>query len=225
MKYILLDIEGTTTSIDFVHRVLFPYSTTHLVAYLKKNADVPVVEKLLDDVRHTILDETKRTIAREDCAEVLLKWIREDRKHPALKLLQGYLWQQGYESGELKGHVYPDVPLAFERWKRQGLGLGIYSSGSKLAQILIFGHTPYGDLNRFLDNNFDTEVGPKRESRSYEAIAQQLKLPPADILFLSDVAEELHAARKAGFQVAQLMREGAKPSDPKLPWFTDFSPL
>ncbi len=212
MKYILLDIEGTTTSIDFVHKVLFPYSTARMAEYLKVNAEVPVVSKLLDDVRHTILEEEGVTISPADCTAVLLRWIAEDRKHPVLKLLQGYLWQRGYESGEIQGHVYEDVPVAFERWKRKGLGLGIYSSGSVLAQLLIFGKTAYGDLNRYLDNNFDTEVGAKRESGSYTLISRKLNLPPSEILFLSDVAEELTAAKHAGLIVKQVVREGTKRS-------------
>ncbi len=173
MKYVLMDVEGTTTSIRFVHDVLFPYS----------------LEKIDDPV--------------------MKQWIREDRKEPALKKLQGEIWQAGYESGDLRGHVYADVPRAFRRWKERGLRLGIYSSGSVLAQKLLFKHSVFGDLTGFLTDHFDTKVGHKREPASYETIAREAGLPPSEILFLSDIAEELAAAKKSGFLVTQIVREGA----------------
>jgi enolase-phosphatase E1 len=169
---VLMDVEGTTTSIRFVHDVLFPYS-----------------------------------LARIESPE-MKQMIREDKKDPALKEAQGRIWRAGYESGELKGHVYDDVPPAFRRWTRAGLTLGIYSSGSVLAQKLLFRHSVHGDLSPFLTHHFDTAVGHKRDPASYAAIARKVGLPPSSILFLSDVPEELAAAREQGYQVIQIVREG-----------------
>lgn len=184
MKYILMDVEGTTTSIRFVHDVLFPYSFKKMDDYVKNHPDLGVT------------------------SEQLKAWIKEDKKEPLLKKIQGEIWQQGYESGELKGHLYSDVPKAFERWLKQGLKLAIYSSGSVLAQKLLFKHSEFGDLDQYISANFDTRIGHKREAPSYEAIATELKVGPDDILFLSDISEELMAAKASGFQVKQLCRDG-----------------
>jgi enolase-phosphatase E1 len=194
VKYVLVDVEGTTTSIDFVRDVLFPYSLDRLDALLAARASDAEVKALI-----------------KECGGVegVKALIREDRKHPALKRLQGLIWRAGYESGELKGHVYDDVPGALARWRERGLGVGVYSSGSVLAQRLLFGHSTHGDLNVFFSHNFDASVGPKREARSYAAIAAALGLSPADVLFLSDAPEELAAAKAAGFSVRRVVRDGS----------------
>lgn len=184
MKYILMDVEGTTTSIRFVHDVLFPYSFDKMDDYVKSHPDVGVT------------------------SEQLKAWIKEDKKEPLLKKIQGEIWQQGYESGELKGHLYADVPKAFSRWLKQGLKLAIYSSGSLLAQKLLFKHSEFGDLDQYISANFDTRIGHKREAPSYSAIAAELKVQASDILFLSDISEELMAAKASGLQVKQLCRDG-----------------
>jgi enolase-phosphatase E1 len=212
MRYILTDVEGTTTSIRFVHDELFPYSLEKLEAFLRDRRSDPAVGELIAAALKTARAEGAADLELSGCVEVLKTWIRTDRKHPALKSLQGLIWKSGYESGEITGHVYDDVPAAFRRWKKHGLEIGIYSSGSVLAQRLLFGHTRFGDLNPFVAHNFDTGVGPKREPSSYREIARRLELEPAAILFLSDTPEELGAARTAGFAVLQLVREGVSPS-------------
>lgn len=212
MRYILTDVEGTTTSIRFVHDSLFPYSSEKMESFLRDRGSDPVVAGLLGDVARTVEAESGSKPAFSGCVDALKIWILSDRKHPALKGLQGLIWKDGYETGEILGHLYEDVPPAFRRWRERGLGLGIYSSGSVLAQRLLFGHTRFGDLNPLIQDNFDTAVGPKREASSYRRIAEKLSLSPSSILFLSDIAEELAAARKIGFAVLQLVREGTSPS-------------
>jgi len=200
---ILLDVEGTTTSIDFVHKTLFPYSAERLPGFLRDHAERADVSEALAALGTRDLGEA---------TALLQQWIREDVKNPILKNLQGLIWKEGYESGAIRGHVYADVPQAFEKWTRDGHRLGIYSSGSVLAQRLIFGFSSAGDLNRYLSFNFDTAVGAKRERASYETIARELKAPPEEILFLSDVPQELEAARAAGFLTTQIVREGTAAS-------------
>ncbi|AEE53800.1 acireductone synthase [Haliscomenobacter hydrossis] len=212
MQFILTDIEGTTTDINFVHQVLFPFSSEKLRAFVKANASDPVVAQALAQTSQTLLEENLPAENLEDLIEGLLAWIKSDRKHPALKQLQGLIWREGYESGGFKGHVYPDVVPALERWKQKGYGLGIYSSGSVAAQKLLFGFSDYGDLNGFFTHNFDTAVGHKREVASYQNIATQLGIPTSEILFLSDIEEELDAAKVAGMQCLQLLRPGTIPS-------------
>jgi enolase-phosphatase E1 len=136
-----------------------------------------------------------------------------DRKTTPLKTLQGKIWEEGFRSGELKGHVYEDVPRAFKRWKKNGKRIGIFSSGSVLAQKLLFGYSSAGDLTVCIDDYFDTTRGPKREAASYEAIARALRIPPEETLFVSDVAEELDAARSAGMRTALMLRPGTARSD------------
>jgi enolase-phosphatase E1 len=202
-KAILTDIEGTTTSIAFVHETLFPYARARLRKFLKAHATDAVVRKELAEVSRL----EGRELSAEAAADVLEKWIDEDRKVTPLKSLQGLLWRKGYEAGELKGHVYPDTPGCLRQWHQRGLRLYVYSSGSVEAQKLIFGHTDYGDLTPLFSGYFDTRVGGKKEAASYRKILLDTGLSGPDMLFLSDIGEELDAARHAGMKTCQLLRD------------------
>ena len=209
IKAIVTDIEGTTSSIDFVHQTLFPYAKAHLREFLRAHADDAQVQRQLIEV----VRMEGRQLSLEQFADVLEKWIAEDRKATPLKTLQGMIWKQGYESGELSGHVYEDTPEYLERWNSSGKKLYVYSSGSVEAQQLIFGYTEFGDLTPLFSGYFDTRIGGKREAASYDAILKQIALPASEVLFLSDIGEELDAARAAGMQTCQLLRdEKARPS-------------
>jgi enolase-phosphatase E1 len=203
IQSIVTDIEGTTSSIDFVHQSLFPYARQHLRAYLHAHGhDAAVAEQ----VRETAKLEG-RELDTDAAATVLERWIDEDRKLTPLKALQGMIWAQGYAAGELKGHVYPDTPVYLRRWHEAGKRLYVYSSGSVEAQKLIFGHSDAGDLTPLFSGYFDTRIGGKRETASYAAILRELALRGEQVLFLSDVGEELDAARAAGLQTCQLIRD------------------
>ena len=206
MKYILMDVEGTTTSISFVHDTLFPFAKTHLQSFIIKNLQSEDTKIILADTKKTILEEQRRIIDSDEAIEQLSKWIDQDRKHPALKKIQGMIWKTGYETGEIKGHVYSDVPESLKRWKNAQLTLGIYSSGSIEAQIDLFKNSSFGNLALYFSNHFDTSIGHKREVQSYITIAKKLNLPSSEILFLSDTKEELDAAKSTGFQTIQLVR-------------------
>lgn len=203
IKAIVTDIEGTTTSIDFVHQTLFPYAKLHLRKFLRDHAGDDAVQSELAEIERI----ENRDLSLDEAADVLERWITEDKKITPLKSLQGMIWRVGYERGELKGHVYPDTPKALRAWHTQGLRLYVYSSGSVDAQKLIFGHTDYGDLTSLFSDYFDTRVGGKREAAAYRAICKSIGLPTAEILFLSDIGEELDAAREAGLQTCQLVRD------------------
>jgi enolase-phosphatase E1 len=200
---IVTDIEGTTSSIAFVHEVLFPYSRARLADFVRTQADA--VAPILDQVRAEV---ALPDLDLAGCIAQLLAWHDADRKIGPLKALQGLIWAQGYAEGVLKGHVYADAADGLARWHARGVQLYIYSSGSVAAQKLIFSHTDFGDLTPLFSGYFDTAVGGKREHASYAAIAEAIGLPPARILFLSDVAEELDAAQAAGMGVTLLAREG-----------------
>ncbi|WP_342250519.1 acireductone synthase [Sphingomonas sp. OTU376] len=193
-KAILLDIEGTTSSISFVAAELFPYARKHLAAFVEANPEVaaPILAQVPGD----------------DPVATLLQWIDEDRKETPLKTLQGLIWAQGYADGELKGHVYPDTPEALRRWTEAGIKVNIYSSGSIAAQKLIFGHSIAGDLTPFLSGYFDTTTGPKRDSDSYTKIVDALDLAPSELLFVSDMVAEVDAAHEAGLQALLIDRAG-----------------
>ena len=203
LKAILTDIEGTTTSIAFVHETLFPYARAHLRKFLRGHARETAVRKELAEVSHL----EGRELTPDEAADVLEKWIDEDRKVTPLKSLQGMIWRKGYEAGELKRHVYADAPEYLRQWHGRGLRLYVYSSGSVEAQKLIFGHTDYGDLTPLFSGYFDTRVGGKKETASYKQILLDTGLSGPDMLFLSDVGEELDAARHAGMKTCQLLRD------------------
>jgi enolase-phosphatase E1 len=205
---ILTDIEGTTSSIAFVHEVLFPYSRARLADYVARHAADPAVAAILDQVRA----EAGVPLDLEGCTALLGQWHDADRKIAPLKSLQGLIWAEGYAAGTLQGHVYADAVEGLRRWHARGIVLHVYSSGSVAAQKLIFGHTAFGDLTPLFSGFFDTAVGGKKEAASYAAIARAIGVAPADILFLSDVEAELDAAAAAGLAVTLLARDGAPPA-------------
>lgn len=205
MKTLLFDIEGTTTDIAFVHKVLFPYSLERIEDYVRAHSQHPAIE----EVRAVLLEERGLSASLSDVIEALKLWIRTDRKLRALKTLQGEIWLAGYQSGAFAGHVYADVPEAWREWKAAGHQLAIYSSGSVPAQKLIFGYSSAGDLTGLLSHYFDTTVGGKREVASYLKIKEHLG---AEVTFFSDIPEELQAASAAGLDVVQVCRDGILPS-------------
>lgn len=201
-RAILTDIEGTTSSISFVREVLFPYARAALPGFVRERGHEPEVRRWLDAAAVDAGSVCQDAVL----AEVLQGWIDEDRKHTALKALQGLIWIEGYRSGDYRAHIYPDSAPALRAWHAAGHALHVYSSGSVAAQKLFFGHTEAGDLRDLFSGWFDTETGGKREAASYRAIAQAIGRAPDDILFLSDVVEELDAARKAGLRTVLLDR-------------------
>lgn len=210
IRIILTDIEGTTSSISFVHEVLFPYAAEHMAGFVRDgHQSTPEVSEQLDAVAEV------SGVARDDIEgliDVLLRWIQEDRKETSLKTLQGMLWQKGYQEGAFNGHVYPDAADYLQRWHDRGLRLFVYSSGSVKAQKLIFGFSEAGDLTPFFSGYFDTRVGAKREPEAYRTILNDLGVEPETVLFLSDVEAELEAAESAGMKTVWLVRDGDKPS-------------
>ncbi|NWD67740.1 acireductone synthase [Pseudomonas gingeri] len=207
IKAILTDIEGTTSAVSFVFDVLFPYAARHLPDFIRQHAERPDVAVQLGAVR---LDSGEPAADVERVIEILLGWIAEDRKATPLKALQGMVWQQGYAAGQLKGHVYPDAVQALQDWHGQGYALYVYSSGSIQAQKLIFGCSEAGDLSPLFSGYFDTTSGPKREVQSYRHISEAIGCPANQILFLSDIVEELDAARQAGMLTYGLVRDGGE---------------
>lgn len=203
---ILTDIEGTTSSISFVTDELFPYFREHL-GELAGMADQPVVKEALESTaRLAALEDSEQLSSTDELLDKLHRWSVEDRKITPLKTLQGVLWDKGYRDGTLKGHVYADVPAKLESWKNAGKKMAVFSSGSVPAQRLIFGYSVAGDLTPYFSAYFDTNTGGKRDADTYGRIAAKLGFPPNEILFLSDVVEELEAARTAGCQTVQLVR-------------------
>jgi enolase-phosphatase E1 len=229
---VLLDIEGTTTPVDFVYRVLFPYAHARLESYLGDHGSDPAV---IED-RDAFRAEHARDFAAgrnpppwDDSPAAVAAYARwlmdQDRKATPLKSLQGKIWAEGYAKGELQGQVFEDVPRALRRWTDAGKRVAIFSSGSVLAQKLIFGHTSYGDLTRHLSGFFDTTTGPKSEADSYRRIAGALGLLPGDVLFVSDSLPELEAARVAGLDTALAARADPPPTSGAHRLVTTFDPL
>ena len=203
IKAIVTDIEGTTSSLSFVKDVLFPYARANLTDYVRRHKDEPQVKTLLEDT----CKEVGAELDAEQIIAQLIQWIDEDKKVTPLKSLQGLIWESGYQKGDFKGHVYPDAAAYLKAWKAKGLDLYIYSSGSVYAQKLLFAHTEYGDLTPLFSGYFDTHIGGKKEQESYRKIAEKLDIPANQLLFLSDIKEELDAAKAAGFETLWLTRD------------------
>ena len=223
IRGILLDIEGTTTPIAFVHEVLFSYARSRVRNYLTEHfgsaellADLVRLREehaldLKQNLQPPVLVEGPRD-AELDSIVAYVSWLMDrDRKSTGLKSLQGRIWKQGYADGTLKAQLFADVAPALQRWRRAGLKVSIFSSGSSLAQKLLFAHTEAGDLTRFISNYFDTTVGSKTDVESYRQIAAALDLVASEVLFISDVAGELAAASVAGVQTLLCVRPGNNP--------------
>ena len=223
IRGVVLDIEGTTTPIDFVHGVLFTYARTHLREYLAASWDdedtQAAVRSLADEHASDVANGAKPPalttgsagLDREAIA-AYVEWLMDrDRKSPGLKLLQGRIWESGYRAGKLRGEVFADVPGAIRRWRDAGLEVAIYSSGSELAQRGLFASTEYGDLTPLLSGFFDTRAGAKGDAASYARIVIALRRVAFEVLFVSDVVAELDAARAANLQTALGLRPGNAP--------------
>ncbi|MCD2451376.1 acireductone synthase [Methylicorpusculum oleiharenae] len=204
IKAIVTDIEGTTSSLSFVKEVLFPYSRQHVADFVRGHAAQPDVKKILTDAEQLLGKKTDI----DGLIDQFISWIDLDQKITPLKSLQGLIWEHGYQTGDFKGHLYEDAHQCLTAWKELGISLYVYSSGSVYAQKLLFGHTEYGDLTALFSGYFDTQIGGKKERDSYLAIADQIGLPAIDILFLSDIKEELDAAKAAGYKTTWLIRDG-----------------
>jgi enolase-phosphatase E1 len=220
---ILLDIEGTTTPIAFVHDVLFSYARSRVRDYLIENSgSVDLLADLAELCKEYAAD-LKADLqppagvdqpqgSQTDSMVAYIHWlIDQDRKSTGLKSLQGKIWKQGYLDGTLKAQLFADVAPALQRWRDAGLKISIFSSGSSLAQQLLFTHTDAGDLSSFIDNYFDTRVGSKVELESYRQIAGALNLPASEVLFISDIVSELAAASDAGMHTLLCVRPGNHP--------------
>jgi enolase-phosphatase E1 len=203
IRTILTDIEGTTSSISFVKDVLFPYAARELPRFIREHAGDPAVREL---VRESAIEAGVEHDDLEAIIDRLLTWIEEDRKATPLKALQGLVWESGYASGDYRAHVYEDAWRNLKRWSEEGYNLYVYSSGSIHAQHLFFRYSERGDLLPLFSGHFDTGIGGKKDPGSYRAIVDALAANPAEILFLSDVREELDAARDAGLHTCWLLR-------------------
>jgi enolase-phosphatase E1 len=219
IRAVILDIEGTTTPMAFVAEVLFPFARAHLREFLESPRHA---EDMAEVVRRLSAEHAADLHAGaapprwapssqndRDGLPAYVEWLMDrDRKSPGLKLLQGLIWQRGYQAGQLRGQVYPDVPPAIRRWRAAGVMVAIYSSGSELAQRRLFESTPAGDLTPLLSGFFDTSVGAKTSVESYARIAERLGQQSGACVFISDVTMELTAAKAAGFETALSLRPG-----------------
>jgi enolase-phosphatase E1 len=210
VNYVLTDIEGTTTSVKFVYEQLFPYFRSNIGDLRSMVQQAEVQEAFRQTVKLSFDLEGRKIHSIDDIINTLYRWSEEDRKITPLKTVQGILWENGYQKGELKGHVYADVLPALEQWKLQGIQMGVFSSGSVAAQKLIFGYSELGDMTPYFSNYFDTTTGGKKETETYPKIAEAVDCLPGEMLFLSDIVDELIAADAAGFQTVQLVRPGTE---------------
>jgi len=221
IRAIVTDIEGTTSSLSFVKDVLFPYARARLPAFVATHSQSPEVRAQLQAVAETV----GRPLSDAEAGAQLIQWIDEDRKITPLKTLQGMIWEAGYRQGDFQGHVYEDAVRHLRNWKARGVTLYVFSSGSVHAQKLLFAHTAYGDLTPLFSGYFDTTIGSKRETGAYQRIAQAIGVTPGEILFLSDIREELDAAQCVGMQTCWLVRDGTPPADPHHHVAADFDAI
>ncbi|KAF7487823.1 Enolase-phosphatase E1 [Sarcoptes scabiei] len=219
-QMILCDIEGTTTSIDFVKKILFPFFIKNLEEFLQNKQNDPLIQNCLNNLIEQFANfeknpqekfndfERLKIFKKFDDIVHFIQWLVEkDYKLTSLKQLQQFVWTKGYDVGVLKGHVYEDVPRCFQRWRSMGIKIGIYSSGSIEAQKLLFSTTQFGDLNSFIQYNFDTNIGSKMDPQSYYKIAEKVNLSPSEILFLTDIIQEAEAAHKTMMNVFVVERD------------------
>jgi enolase-phosphatase E1 len=222
-RVILLDIEGTTSSVRFVYDEMFPYVRRELAEFLEHQAGrddvLKAARQIAADAGKASLrdlvgsDDLTSDAAQQRLTNEVLRQMDADLKATGLKELQGLVWEDGFKSGALLAHVYDEVPDVLRRWKLAGYELRIYSSGSIQAQKLFFGHTVSGNLLPLLSGHYDTTIGSKREADSYRRIVSDLGCPAREVLFLSDIVPELDAAQEAGLQTMLVLRPGNAPQE------------
>ena len=223
IRAIVTDIEGTTSSISFVHDVLFPYAREHMRQFVCRSVQDGRATPHINDVR---MQTGRMDMSLNDVADQLIQWIDEDKKITPLKALQGMIWEEGYKNGDFKGHVYADAFACLKAWQQRGIQLYVYSSGSVYAQKLLFGYSDFGDMTPLFSGYFDTTTGAKGDAESYRKITASINLPAQDILFLSDIDKELDAAHAAGMKTVWLVRNGdmnARATHPQVNNFNDIN--
>lgn len=203
IQAIVTDIEGTTSSLTFVKEVLFPYARKHIPDFIRTNCHNLEIKSILDAARL----EAGLNLTDEQLIDVFINWLDQDQKITPLKALQGLIWKAGYENADFTGHIYEDAARCLKQFNKQGYALYVYSSGSVQAQKLLFANSEFGDLTKVFSGYFDTLIGGKKEVHSYFKIANKINIPAEQILFLSDIKEELDAARTAGFETYWLVRD------------------
>ncbi|NBU98665.1 MAG: acireductone synthase [Spirochaetia bacterium] len=215
INHFLFDIEGTTAPISFVHEVLFPYSKNNLLSYLQKNKISNLIFSNLQEDHKKDKNSNLYKSSLENSADSLFSYleflISVDRKNAGLKEIQGEIWKQGYESGDIKSQIFQDTLDFFQFIKKNNKQINIYSSGSILAQKLIFKYSNLGDMSSYITNYFDTGVGPKRDSNSYLAISKALNCSPNEIIFFTDIQEEADSALSIGIKSYLMLRKGNSP--------------
>ncbi len=216
IESVLLDIEGTVSPVSYVYEVLFPFARKHASEFLHKHFDDPAVIKAVDFMAQDAgFDSREAFLKTGDPEQVVLTEVNRlmdaDIKATGLKELQGIIWKDGYDNGVLMSELFADVPEALSLWHKDGKNISIYSSGSIGAQKIFFAYTKFGDMSKYLQSYFDTTSGGKKESSSYKTISHALEFAPCQILFLSDIVDELDAAAEAGVQTALVIRDGNAP--------------
>lgn len=221
IRAVVTDIEGTTTSISFVHDVLLPYARRHMREFITaQQRDAEVSRQIT-----AVSTEVDRNLTLDQTIGQLIAWIDADKKITPLKAIQGILWETGFKNNDYRAHMYADAVKYLQQWHEQGIKLYVCSSGSVKAQKLLYGYSDHGDLAPLFSGYFDTEIGAKREAASYRHIVQALDLDAGDILFLSDIKEELDAAHEAGMPTYWLVRDQAPDANTTHPQVTDFSAI
>lgn len=211
-RFALLDIEGTVSPLSFVRDVMFPFAAERLAEFINASWGSPELKEVARQVGVDLGLPVATTPGAliESCRAMMAR----DAKATGLKSLQGMIWDRGFRSGDIRPPLFDDVPSALASWKRAGIGLGIYSSGSVAAQLQFFRHSLAGDMTPLFSSHFDTTIGSKRQAESYGAVARELGRHPETIAFFSDVSGELDAALSAGMRTVFLRRPGNSPDDP-----------
>jgi enolase-phosphatase E1 len=217
VRAVLTDLEGTAIPMSFMNGTLISLARERLGSYIVEHAEDGDVEDALWEAGRLMGGYQLKPAEAE---ALLLRWMKQDRKTPPLKVIQGLIWQEGYDAGQIRSEIYPDVADSLKAWSAAGLRLFVYSSNSELAQKLILRHAPSGDLTSLFEGFFDTTAGQKIEPASYTAICEKLGLPAASILVICDNEEELDTAKSVGMATARVVREGnVKSRHPVVPDF------
>lgn len=218
---IVTDIEGTTSSLSFVKDILFPYARKHMEEFIFQQQENIEVKTLLEQVQKI----TEKDLSTEEIINQLHEWIDQDKKVTPLKALQGLLWEKGYRDSDFKGHVYQDAYDQLKQWHKNGIKLYVYSSGSIYAQKLLFSYSDFGDMTTLFEGYYDTAIGHKQEKQSYQNIISDIKQPAEQILFLSDIEQELNAAHEAGMKTQWLVRDAETKTSAQHPQVKNFSDI
>jgi 2,3-diketo-5-methylthio-1-phosphopentane phosphatase len=204
----LIDIEGTASPYPFVGEVMVPFAKERIPLLLNAPDEIAGLVSNLQLLREEYEQDLSAHNLPYSPLDYITALMNEDRKSTALKRIQGIVWNNLFDTGQLVSQLFEDVPPALERWGAERLRTFVYSSGDADTQRRFFKFSNLGDQTQHIEGFFDTTIGAKTDPASYLRIAEKIGVDPNQILFVTDAPKELIPSDSVGYVVRFANRAG-----------------